>query len=193
MYSPHNDLHKMFYTPEFIVFRVDINGKEYLGRPNTIQIKHPFDPGQNQKAIFYTYSSIESFLQGNISKEIRVTAQEIKGLEAIDTVNSEPLNKLLSICNDLNNLSQKSDVGIIRRNIPVILSQLLIAIDEYENVHGCLKYDIAYESIEECVNDCRNCPYDLSEIGRANLIRDLKEKISVHVSNLIEFTKMNAA
>ena len=192
MYSPHSDLHKMFYTPEYIVFRVEINGKEYLGRPNTLRIKHPFDPGDHQSAIFYTYSSVQSFMAGYIGDQIQVTSEEIRGIEAIDTVNPEPLNKILAACNDIYNINPKADIGIIRRNIVPLLVTLSTALQEYEQVHELSRYEGVYDDIEALILECAKCPADLSEGGRANFVRSLKEKISVDVSRLIELSAQTA-
>ena len=188
MYSPHSDLYKMFHTPNFIVFRVDIGGKEYWGRPNTIRVEHPFKPGLNQQGTFDVYSNVQSFLQGAISDQIPVTSVTIKGIEAIDTVNCEPLDNILSTCFEISNIPSKADVGIIRRNIPDMLVRLELALEEFEGIHNFVKYKLAHECIEELISECKSCPHDLSENGRINLVRDLKEKVSVSVANLIELS-----
>lgn len=193
MYSPHSDLHKMFYTPEFIVFRVEIESKEYLGRPNTLQIKHPFDPGTNQKAIFYTFSSIQSFQAGYISDQIQVTSATIKGIEAIDTISREPLNNILAACNEINNIHESADAGIIRRNISPLLLRLSAALEKYEETHNLARFEVVYEDITELINECTKCPYDLSENGRASIVRNLKDRISVGVTRLIELSATQLA
>lgn len=188
MYSPFSDLFKMFHTPDFIIFRVLINDKIYLGRPNTMSVDNLFTGGKNQKAEFFTYSSIEAFIQGEVLDKLIVTAPEINGLEAIDIINPEPLNKILSICLEFDNISEKSDIGIIKRSIPETLEQLLIAIENYEKLHNSDKYEIAYDFIDEVINDCKNASYTLSELDKKKLIINSKEKVSVKISNLIEFS-----
>jgi hypothetical protein len=176
----------MFHTPELILFKVEINGKQYYGRPNTLYVENFFKPNPNQKALFYTYVDERSYLQGNRDGEIQVTALEIKGLEAIDTVKREPLDKILFHCNELSKCKQ--DMWYISKAIPKILSELIIAIEEYEDIHSCKKYEVLYDDIEEIVNNCNAYPINAPEMSRSNLVRDIKEKISYRIDNLIEFS-----
>ncbi len=188
MYSPHSDLYKMLHTPEFILFRVDINGKEYLGRPCTITVDHPYGETTNQKGVFRTFDSEQSFLSGNVSEEIQVTSTTIKGIEAIDSVDRTPLNNILAACYETSQIPERPDIGIVRRNITPVLERLLAALSDYETLHHLAHYEVAFDDIEELINECKLCPTDLSENGRASIVRNLKKKISVNVSNLIEFS-----
>ena len=186
MYSPHSDLHKMFYTPEFIVFRADIKGQQFLGRPTTLHIDHPWVPGRNQQAVFQTFSSVQSYLAGYIDLEIPVTSMDIKGIEAIDTIDPDPLNKILAACNDINNIKDIPDVGILWRNIAPLLDNLVRSLEAYEDIHGQARYEKVYDDIEDIRNECMRCPANLSDNSRAGIARNMKEKISFDVTRLIE-------
>ena len=186
MYSPLSDLQKMFYSPEFVVFRVDINGKEYLGRPNTIP--YHYDPGAKQKVTFITYSSVQSFMAGYISDEIQVTSADLKGIEAIDTVSSEPLRKILAACNNIENIPVQANVGIILRNVVPMLVTLSGAMEEYEQAHNLIRFETVYEDIEDLMKECAKCPLDLHESRRSSMIRNLKERVSFDVTRLIDLS-----
>jgi len=186
MYNPLSDLHKMFLTPEFILFRVEIKGQEYLGRPNTLVVDHQWVPGKNQEAKFRTSSSIQSFLARYVDDEIPVTSGIIKGLEAIDTVDPGPLNAILAACNDINNVAEVPNIGTLYRDIPPMLVALIHAVEDYEQLHGQPRFEVMYDDIEDLRKECVRCPADLSDNGRAGIVGNLKEKIGSRVTRLIE-------
>lgn len=186
MYNPLSDLHKMFWTPEFVVFRVEINGKQYLGRPNTIHVKHPYDPGTNQSGIFRTASSVQAFLAGYIDDEIPVTSATVKGIEAIDTIDRVPLDKILAACNDINNIPVRADIGVIRRNIAPMLDRLMAALEAWEHVHDFPRFEVIYEDLDDLKKEVSSAPFNLSEQGRESTVRNMKERVSARVTRVIE-------
>jgi hypothetical protein len=70
---------------------------------------------------------------------------------------------------------------------------LSAALGEYEEAHNLVTFEVVYEDIRELMNECAKCPYELSENGRASLVRNLKDKISVAVTRLIELSAMQPA
>lgn len=112
MYSPYSDLHKMLHTPEFILFKVNIAGREYFGRPDTIRVKHAYDL-EPQSGIFTAYSSQQAFEAGYPGEKLPVDSTIIKGIKAIDIVNPTPLNLILAACNEINQITTipVADVG----------------------------------------------------------------------------------
>lgn len=189
MYSPKSDLHKMIYTPEFIAFRVKIEGIEFIGRPNTITYNASAE-GTKQQGLFYAYDGIESFIAGNHFKEIPVTSHAIIGIEAIDTVTPGPLNDILSACYEIENIPVKANIGFIRRNIPEILQRLCKALEEYEHVHSFIKFEIVFFEIQNIIKDCETC--GLPDNDREAFIRILKDKISYRVSNFINLQRKSS-
>src|SRR5687768_15609580 len=114
MYSPHSDLYKMIHTPGFVVFRVLVDGVEYLGRPITVGVDNLWRPGPNQKATFQIYRSVQDFMAGYIQSEIEVTSANTIGLEAIDTGGRQPFDNVLSTCFEISKINSKADIGIIK-------------------------------------------------------------------------------
>lgn len=175
----------MLLSPEFIIFRVEIDGKEYLVRPNTLYLDHPWTP-KKQSAKLNIFSSLQSFKCGYLSGEISVTSADVIGVEAIDTVDPIPLNTILAACNELENINLRADIGVIYRNIAPILHRLMEAMEDFEHIHDLRRYETAYEDINDLIHDCSKCRPDMSELERSNFVRDLKERVSVRVSRLIE-------
>jgi hypothetical protein len=188
MYSPYSDLYKMLLTPTFIVFRVKINGIEYFGRPDMLNVEHPFIGGKKQYGIFKSFKSMGEYQSGTVSKEINVTSDEIIGIEAIDTINPIPLIDILSACNELPKKYNEGSYNLIKYNIPDTLQKLLVSIKEYSKIHNCTKNYGLYDDIEDVINDCKNADASISGIKLENLIRDSIEKVSIRVCNLIEFS-----
>lgn len=185
MYSPHSDLVKMFYSPSFIVFRVLIdNEKEYWGRPSTIRtgpFDHPIYDGK-----FDIYASIDGFMRGNILGNIEVKKEQIKGLEAYDIINPEPLKRILSICNEFESIPNNADIGIIKIVVPEILNRLLVALNDFQDLHEYQKFEAYYDDIEETISQCENALYTVTNQQREDLINYSKERVSTRVTWLIE-------
>lgn len=193
MYSPHSDLYKMIHTPGFIVFRVSVDGKEYLGRPISVGVDNFWQPGPNQSATFQIYRSMQDFMAGYIQSEIQVTSANTIGLEAIDAYGRESLDSILSACFEISEINPKADIGIIKRVIPDMLNRLAETLNEFEQLHNLIRYERAYYYIEDLALDCHRCRYDLSEVERADMVRNIKEKVRIAVTNLIEFATRAAA
>src|SRR5258705_8958517 len=106
MYSPLNDLQKMWLTPRYIIFKVDIGGKVYYGRINNA-ICEPFDIVLSGK--FEAYSSLLASQTGSTGEEIIVTPKEIIGLEAYDILsnkNPSPFSKIIACCWEIENIKK---------------------------------------------------------------------------------------
>jgi hypothetical protein len=178
----------MIHTPGFIVFRVEIEGKEFLGRPISVGVDSIWNPGVNQQGLFQTYSTIQSFMAGYINNEMKVTSETIKGIEAIDTVDNGPLNNIFTACHEIDDIPSIADIGVIKRYVPKILQALSASLTAYEELHNLNRYALVFEEIDQLAKECGTLPYNLSEIERKNFIRNLKEKVSINVTRLIELS-----
>lgn len=185
MYSPYSDLEKMFWTPNYILFRCLIDGKEYFGRPKDI---HMGDVS-NQKfrhCSFQYWDSFGQYLSGTMPRILEeVTTNRVIGLEAIDSLsNKEPstLSQILSLCNEIAQIPEASDIGIMRNNIPAILDRLLNVIEIYSLEHPKAYTKNSIYSIDELKTEFENIDDSLkSEQYRKEKIVNLKEKLSQNI------------
>lgn len=185
MYSPYSDLEKMFWTPNYILFRCLIDGKEYFGRPKDI---HMGDVS-NQKfrhCSFQYWDSLGQYLSGTMPELLEeVTANRVVGLEAIDSLsNKKPstLSKILSICNEIDQLNELEDIGFMKTSIPEKLERFKITVQEYEEEHKKAYTQNLIYLIDEYKTEFENIGDSLnSEQYRKEKIVNLKEKLSQNI------------
>lgn len=188
MYSLYSDLEKMFWTPNYILFRCLIDGKEYIGRPKDI---HMGDIS-NQKfkhCRFQYWDSIGQYFSGTMPQILEeVKSNQVIGLEAIDTLSKEnpsTLSQILAICNEISLVDDKTDLGEIKKSVPDLLEKLYHAIHTYRMEHPKAYTGNPLYHINEYKAEFENIDVTLDTFQyKRDKVRNLKEGISHQIHQL---------
>jgi hypothetical protein len=169
MYSPFDDLQKMWLTPHYILFKVDINGKQYYGRVSSL-ISKPF----NGK--FEGFDNLFAAQSGSPGIEIRVSPEEITGLEAYDSFSNQdpsPFSKILLACIKFDKIST------IDENATLIVQNIINAIEDFTKEHQEAKNNTA--------NTIANIKELLAEYSNETNSKENAEVMKDRLSLIIEY------
>lgn len=192
MTLPYSTLQKMWLPPYYLLFSVAINGEKYLGRVNMLRYEQNFN--KPSIGVFTVYKSTEDFKGNIIDQEIETSSDKVVILEIIDTHSDQhpsPINRLITLCTTLNNISNEIDIGTIRRKIPDILEQIVNSINDFTTIHPIVKKSNAPIYIEELMEETKKISDDWEVDKRRTFIIDLKERILYWVDDLIRFSESN--
>lgn len=174
MYSPTNDLQKMWLVPHYIYFKVDIAGQHHYGRIKSA-IAEPFDV--ILKGRFEAYNSLWAAQSGSPGMEIVVGPKEIIGLEAYDILSNakpSPFSRILSACETFDMIK------VICEDTPTTLQDLIDAIEDFTEEHPEAAEDtyIAINRIEQLRSKYAN-----EEFNEGNA-KSMKEQVSLIIQNM---------
>jgi hypothetical protein len=187
MYSPLNDLEKMFTSPDFFAFKVRINGTEFLGRPVNIHMVNI--AGDKWKSLtFRVFKNLDAFERGEPQREIQVTPKEIVGLSVIDTwTKKDPsdINTILSICHEFDSIPIDANIGHFKKDIPVILKRLVSAVEAYNEEHEGFSLGYVKDAIIDLIDDFETFSPKLSQDQMESLLRIAKEQVAAKISYMV--------
>lgn len=187
MYSPYSDLEKMFETPKAFLFKVSINGKEYFCRVNTLS--HITKPVSGSLEI---YPNVMAFQRGEApSHRMIVDNKEVIGIEVIDTKfdgKPAPINVILAYCNAIDEIKEDADIGVIRRNIPPLIENLMGAVEEYILEYPSYNPPYTVDVINELIGECKNAKDNSTGEERKKIITNVKHVVSFQISSLVRLS-----
>lgn len=187
---PYSSLQNMMIPPNYLLYKFSIDGIQYYGRVQWLHYDQKFNVPSS--GTINIYNSVEDFKNGISDKDIEATADKVVILDVIDTHSAShpsPINSLINICANLNNIPNNTDIGTLRRNIPNMLEELSYSIQDFSTIHPAAKNIDALEDIKGFINDCKKSPDNFSVEEKALFIMNLKERIYYLVDNLIRFSE----
>lgn len=183
-------LQKMWLPPYYLLFKVTIDGTQYLGRVDTLRYEQHFN--KPSIGIFKSYKSIEDFRIGAVDKEIKTSSDKVEILEVIDSCSEQhpsAINSLITVCQKVIDTPNNADIGTVRRTLPDTLDELNYCVVDFCSLHKtAIKGDIS-EYIEETKKEIKKIPDNFSLDHQKILIEDLKERIFYLVDNLIRYSE----
>lgn len=193
MLAPYRPLQRMWLPPYYLLFKVIIDGKDFLGRVNVLRYNQNFG-NTPSTGVFNSYKSIDDFINKIIDSEIETASDKVTITEIIDTfseLHPSPINSLMSICDKLNAIPSNTDIGTLRHTIKDLLDELSFAVNDFWKLHPTVFKNDTIEYIKQSITEIKRIPDSFSLDHRIVFIEDLKERIFYLVDNLIRFSDDN--
>jgi hypothetical protein len=165
----------MFYTPNYLVFRVRINDKEYFGRMKHGRTSRPFGI---TAGTFRGYRSLLSSMGGGHGEEIEITSNDVIGLEVIDINSSKApsgISKILAACNEIQNVPSTSN------ETTALIDNLISALQEFNDEH---RATVLARGVIDKLDDIK--VHFENEIHFQTKAKELKEMISFQIQKFFQ-------
>lgn len=199
MYSPYSDLQKMWNSPNYLVFRFSVDGKEYFGRPIDVLCKkeNADSPTTLVGYRYIIYNNLIDFRNGLEKERVEIyKSQFIVGKEVVDSIslqNPSPINLLLESCNRLDSFKNVIEIGLLKRIIPDILNEIYSYTKDFLSEHPRGNERDLRHFIDKYIKEIETIPYSASKLEIDNLFRDIIEVISSEISIIIRHAEGNEA
>lgn len=181
MTLPYSNLQKMSLPPYYLLFKVLIDNKEYLGRMDTIGYVQNFN--KPSRGTFNVYKSIEDFKNDNLDKKIETASDKVIILDVIDTISKQhpsPLNTLIDLCKKFDAIPNDFDVDTLSD----IIEQIIYSFEDFATEHPKVNKGIT----SDLLRLKKESQDMIDENRKKTFIIDAKERVNYQIDNLIRFS-----